>query len=87
MENPFALSDTHRQFRASLRRFADERIAPNATAAGYWGGTSAFSVDNVSPDPQTTSIYFGTLNVSTVATTPCGTSNYCAVKLTQNGLQ
>jgi len=33
MENAFALSDTHRQFRDSLRKFADDRIAPNAAAA------------------------------------------------------
>ena len=34
MENtPFALTDTHRQFRDSLRRFADDRIAPHAAAA------------------------------------------------------
>ena len=33
MENAFALSDTHRQFRDALRRFADDRIAPHAAAA------------------------------------------------------
>ncbi len=33
MENAFALSDTHRQFRDSLRKFADDRVAPNAVAA------------------------------------------------------
>src|SRR5665213_85043 len=33
MENAFALSDTHRQFRDSLRKFADGRVAPNAAAA------------------------------------------------------
>jgi len=33
MENAFALSDAHRQFRDSLRRFADDRIAPHAAAA------------------------------------------------------
>jgi alkylation response protein AidB-like acyl-CoA dehydrogenase len=33
MENAFALSDTHRQFRDSLRKFADDRVAPNAAAA------------------------------------------------------
>src|SRR5665213_3304171 len=32
MENAFALSDTHRQFRDSLRKFADDRVAPNAAA-------------------------------------------------------
>jgi alkylation response protein AidB-like acyl-CoA dehydrogenase len=29
----FALTDTHRQFRDSLRKFADDRIAPHAAAA------------------------------------------------------
>ena len=33
MENAFALSDTQRQFRDSLRKFADDRVAPNAAAA------------------------------------------------------
>ncbi len=34
MENAaFALTDTHRQFRDSLHRFADDRIAPHAAAA------------------------------------------------------
>jgi alkylation response protein AidB-like acyl-CoA dehydrogenase len=34
MENAaFALSDTHRQFRDSLRKFADDRVAPHAAAA------------------------------------------------------
>jgi len=33
MENAFALSETHRQFRDSLRKFADDRIAPHAAAA------------------------------------------------------
>jgi alkylation response protein AidB-like acyl-CoA dehydrogenase len=34
METPsFALTDTHRQFRDTLRRFAEERIAPNAAEA------------------------------------------------------
>ncbi len=69
-------------------RITSSSTTPNATASGYWGGTSAFSVDNVSPDPQTTSIYFGTLNTPpSGGTTPCGTGVYCAVKLTQNGLQ
>src|ERR1700688_3430437 len=33
MENAFALSDTHRQFRDSMRKFAEDRVAPNAAAA------------------------------------------------------
>ncbi len=62
--------------------------APTSTATNYWGGTSAFSVDNVSTEPQAASIYFGTLSKPpTLTTTPCGAGNYCAVKLTQSGLQ
>ncbi len=61
--------------------------SPNASATGYWGGTSAFTIDNVSLAPQTTSIYFGTLHAPASGTAPCGTGNYCAVKLTQSGLQ
>jgi len=33
MESTFALSDTHRAFRASLRKFAEDRVAPHAAAA------------------------------------------------------
>jgi len=34
MENaPFALTDTHRQFRDSLRKFAEDQVAPHAAAA------------------------------------------------------
>ena len=33
MENVFALSDTHRQFRDSMRKFADDQVAPHAAAA------------------------------------------------------
>jgi hypothetical protein len=69
-------------------RITSNTTKPNATATGYWGGTSAFTIDNVNPDPQTTSIYFGTLQPPpTGTTTPCGAGNYCAVKLTQSGLQ
>lgn len=57
---------------------------PTHTQAGQTGGTSGFSVDNISGDPQASSIYFGTL---APGTTQCGTGNYCAVKLTQTGLQ
>ncbi|MFZ0979928.1 MAG: hypothetical protein WAN23_11055 [Candidatus Acidiferrales bacterium] len=49
------------------------------------GGTSDMIVDNESPLGQASSIYFGTLATST---TLCGTTAaYCAVKLTQAGLQ
>ena len=69
-------------------RIASNTTKPNNTATSEWGGTSAFSIDNVSPDPQTSSIYFGTLHAPPAGnTTPCGTGNYCAVKLTQSALQ
>jgi len=61
--------------------------APNNTAINEWGGTSAFTVDNVSATPQAASIYFGTLHLPPAGnTTPCG-GGFCAVKLTQSGLQ
>jgi len=61
---------------------------PTNSVSGYWGGTSAFTVDNINPTPQATSIYFGTLSApSSGTTTPCGANQYCAVKLTQSGLQ
>lgn len=47
------------------------------------GGTSAMAVDNDSASGQAASIYFGTLATSN----ECGTGTYCAVKLTQSGLQ
>ncbi|HEX8815255.1 MAG TPA: hypothetical protein VF753_07130 [Terriglobales bacterium] len=69
-------------------RITSSTATPQNTASGYWGGTTAFTVDNVTPAPQTTSIYFGTLQPPpTGTTTPCGASQYCAVKLTQAGLQ
>jgi hypothetical protein len=49
------------------------------------GGTSGIVVDNDSTAGQASSIYFGTLATST---TVCGSSAvFCAVKLTQSGLQ
>ena len=61
---------------------------PNATATNEWGGSSAFTIDNVATAPQTSSVYFGTLHAPPAGnTTPCGTGNFCAVKLTQSGLQ
>ncbi len=69
-------------------RIASSATTPNATATNYWGGASAFSIDNVSTEPQAASIYFGTLSPPpALNTTPCGAGNYCAVKLTQSGLQ
>jgi hypothetical protein len=61
---------------------------PNSTATNEWGGTSGFSVDNVSTTPQAASIYFGTLRPPPfLGTSPCGLLSFCAVKLTQSGLQ
>jgi hypothetical protein len=69
-------------------RIASNTTKPNNTATDEWGGTSAFTIDNVSPDPQTSSIYFGTLHAPPAGnTTPCGAGNFCAVKLTQSALQ
>jgi len=52
---------------------------PSAT-----GGTSGPVIDNVNSEAQASSIYFTTLGTST---TLCGSSSaYCAVKLTQSGL-
>lgn len=44
-----------------------------ATAPGYSGGTGSFAVDNVSPAPQASSIYFGTMGTSTT-TCPVATT-------------
>jgi len=69
-------------------RIASNATLPNSTAANEWGGTSAFTIDNVSLTPQAASIYFGTLRPPpSPTTTPCGAKNFCAVKLTQSGLQ
>jgi hypothetical protein len=69
-------------------RIPSNATLPNSTAAGYWGGTSAFSIDNVSAEFQAASIYFGTLSAPPGGTTtPCGAGNFCAVKLSQAALQ
>jgi len=69
-------------------RISSSTTAPTNSATGYWGGSSAFTVDNVSLEPQAASIYFGTQAAPpTGTTTPCGSGNFCAVKLTQSGLQ
>jgi hypothetical protein len=68
-------------------RIPSSATLPNNTATNEWGGTSAFTVDNVSLTPQAASIYFGTLQPPGAGTNPCGAGNYCAVKLTQSGLQ
>lgn len=59
--------------------------APAATAANEIGGTSGITIDNTSSSPQAASIYFGTMAKS--AASPCGANLFCAVKLTQSGLQ
>jgi hypothetical protein len=54
----------------------------------YPGGTSGIIVDNASSGAQASSIYFGTLgNSTTICGQTSGVNNYCAVKLTQSGLQ
>jgi hypothetical protein len=68
------------------KRIPSNATLPNNSAINEWGGTSAFTVDNVSLTPQAASIYFGTLQPG-VGTSPCGAGNFCAVKLTQSGLQ
>jgi hypothetical protein len=50
------------------------------------GGTSGVIVDNVSTEVQASSIYFST-QAPAPYPIPCGTGNYCAVKLTQGGLE
>ncbi len=66
-------------------RITSNLTAPTAVAVNEIGGTSAISIDNTSSSPQAASIYFGTL--STSAASPCGANLFCAVKLTQSGLQ
>jgi len=57
----------------------------NADSFSVAGGPSGIIPDNESTDPQASSIYFGTL----AGTGTCGTTGtgYCAVKLTQAGLE
>jgi len=60
-----------------------------AQAANYAGGSSGIVIDNSASStqyPQAESIYFTTLSAGATFTT-CGASRYCAVKLTQSGLQ
>jgi hypothetical protein len=66
-------------------RITSNATAPVATAINEIGGTSGITIDNTSASPQAASIYFGTLFTS--ASAPCGANLYCAVKLTQSGLQ
>ncbi len=66
-------------------RITSNATAPVATATNEIGGTSAITIDNASSSPQAASIYFGTLGASPAS--PCGANLFCAVKLTQSGLQ
>jgi hypothetical protein len=69
-------------------RIASNTTSPANTATNEWGGTSAFSVDNVSTEAQAASIYFGTLQPAASGTAPaCPAGQYCAIKLTQSALQ
>jgi hypothetical protein len=63
---------------------------PTASATGYLGGTSGFTIDNnASGTAQAESIYFSTLTADANNTTgtTCGARQFCAVKLTQVLLQ
>jgi hypothetical protein len=66
-------------------RITSATATPAASATNQFGGSSAFSIDNNSSAFQASSIYFGTLATSPAAS--CGANQYCAVKLTQSGLQ
>jgi hypothetical protein len=78
-ENPSAVHS----FLSPAGAVSGADTATNTTDAV--GGTSAIIVDNDSTAGQASSLYFGTLATST---TVCGTTAaYCAVKLTQAGLQ
>jgi hypothetical protein len=69
-------------------RITSNTASPTSTATNEWGGTSAFSVDNVSTEAQAASIYFGTQAAATSGTAPaCPSGQYCAIKLTQSALQ
>lgn len=69
-------------------RLTSTATMPTATATNYHGGTSAFTIDNTATSvPQAASIYFGTLATTNGSSARCGNGNYCAVKLTQSGLQ
>lgn len=65
-------------------RITSNSATPTATAINEIGGTTGFTIDNTSTQPEASSIYFGTLFRSNAA--PCG-NNYCAVKLTRSALQ
>ena len=66
-------------------RITSNATLPTATATNELGGTSGVIIDNASSSLQAASIYFGTLAQG--AASPCGANLFCAVKLTQSGLQ
>ena len=66
-------------------RITSNTAVPAAIAINELGGSSGITIDNVSTSPQASSIYFGTQAQGSAA--PCGAGLYCAVKLTQSGLQ
>ena len=69
-------------------RITSNATGPNFTATNEWGGTSAFTVDNVSTEAQAASIYFGTLQPAASGAAPaCPSGQYCAIKLTRSALQ
>lgn len=61
---------------------------PTATASPYFGGTTGITIDNnASGVAQAESIYFSTLSQDPGTGDACTLKHYCAVKLTQSGLQ
>jgi hypothetical protein len=57
------------------------------TYAPAQDGISGAVVDNISTAGQASSMYFTTLAAGTSSNNTCGTNVFCAVKLTQSGLQ
>ena len=66
-------------------RITSSSATPTASASPYLGGTTSFTIDNASSQPQAQSIYFSTITTNGTAT--CGANLYCAVKLTQSALK
>ena len=78
----FASTSLPEAFMFTLPLTSGEAASADNTAS-VSGGTSSMIVDNDSSSGQASSIYFGTLTTSS----ECGTTVYCAVKLTQSALQ
>jgi hypothetical protein len=71
-------------------QLTDPTTTPTATsAADYFGGTTGFPIDNNAiGTAQAESIYFSTLApIPSTDTFRCFANHFCAVKLTQSGLQ